>query len=57
MRVPLWLDTVSAPNYPTLTHPLDVDVCIVGAGITGVTLAYLLKPELFMTIQKKLWTD
>ena len=43
MRVPLWLDTVSAPNYPTLTHPLDVDVCIVGAGITGVTLAYLLK--------------
>ena len=31
------------PNYPTLTHPLDVDVCIVGAGITGVTLAYLLK--------------
>lgn len=43
MRVPLWLDTVSAPHYPTLTHNLDVDVCIVGAGITGVTLAYLLK--------------
>lgn len=43
MRIPLWLDTVSAPRYSTLTHNLNVDVCIVGAGITGVTLAYLLK--------------
>ncbi len=43
MRVPLWLDTMSAPEFSTLTHDLNVDVCIVGAGITGVTLAYLLK--------------
>ena len=43
MRVPLWLDTVSAPKYSTLTHDLSVDVCIVGAGIAGISLAYLLK--------------
>ena len=43
MRVPLWLDTVSIPEFSTLTHDLQVDVCIVGAGIAGITLAYLLK--------------
>ena len=43
MRVPLWLDTVSAPKFSTLTNDLSVDVCIVGAGIAGITLAYLLK--------------
>ena len=43
MRVPLWLDTVSIPHFSTLTHDLQVDICIVGAGITGITLAYLLK--------------
>lgn len=43
MNVPLWLETSSIPSYPTLAEELTVDVCIVGAGITGVTLAYLLK--------------
>ena len=43
MRVPLWLDTISAPKFSQLTHDRSVDVCIVGAGMAGVTLAYLLK--------------
>ena len=43
MRVPLWLDTISAPKFSQLTYDRSVDVCIVGAGMAGVTLAYLLK--------------
>ena len=29
-------------EYPALTGPLDVDVAIVGGGLTGITAAYLL---------------
>lgn len=43
MKVPLWLDTVSIPSYQSLDQNIDVDICIVGAGITGITLAYLLR--------------
>lgn len=43
MKVPLWLDTTVVPSYQSLTEDLSVDVCIVGAGITGITLTYLLR--------------
>lgn len=43
MKVPLWLDTTVVPSYHSLCEDLSVDVCIVGAGITGITLAYLLR--------------
>lgn len=39
----LWLDTETSPEYPKLTGEIEVDVLIVGAGITGITTAYLLK--------------
>ncbi len=39
----LWLDTVELPEYPKLEGNIEVDVAIVGAGITGLTTAYLLK--------------
>jgi glycine/D-amino acid oxidase-like deaminating enzyme/nitrite reductase/ring-hydroxylating ferredoxin subunit len=39
---PLWLETAET-RYPRLTDALDVDVAVVGAGITGVTAAHLLK--------------
>lgn len=37
-----WRDSVSLPAFPALSEDLDVDVAIVGAGITGITSAYLL---------------
>jgi glycine/D-amino acid oxidase-like deaminating enzyme/nitrite reductase/ring-hydroxylating ferredoxin subunit len=38
-----WIDSASIPRYPALDRDLEVDVAIVGAGITGLTTAYLLK--------------
>lgn len=43
MKVPLWLDTTDIPKYPSLDQNITADICIVGAGITGITLAYLLR--------------
>ena len=43
MKNPLWLDTVNFPDYQTLNKNIEVDICIVGAGITGITLAYRLR--------------
>lgn len=39
---PLWLST-SQQHYPALDRDLEVDVLVVGGGITGITTAYLLK--------------
>jgi glycine/D-amino acid oxidase-like deaminating enzyme/nitrite reductase/ring-hydroxylating ferredoxin subunit len=41
----LWLDTAPSPGYPALgpDDRLEVDVAVVGAGITGLTTALLLK--------------
>ena len=35
--------TASETSYPSLTGAVDADVAVVGAGITGLTTAYLLK--------------
>ncbi|WP_147535068.1 FAD-dependent oxidoreductase [Bacillus marasmi] len=40
-----WLDSVSIPSFPSLTEDVDVDVAIVGGGITGITSAYLLSQK------------
>jgi len=42
---PYWLSTGKAPSFPTLAHDLEVEVLVVGGGITGVTTAYLLACE------------
>ena len=39
---PLWLEQAESA-YPSLTEDLEVDVAVIGAGITGVTTAYQLK--------------
>jgi glycine/D-amino acid oxidase-like deaminating enzyme/nitrite reductase/ring-hydroxylating ferredoxin subunit len=39
----LWVDTSSAREFPQLRGSLEVDVLVVGGGITGITTAYLLK--------------
>src|SRR5690606_32083416 len=38
----LWLATESAPQFPALANDTQADVCVVGAGIGGLTTAYLL---------------
>ena len=38
-----WLATTPDTDYPALDGDIEVDVCIVGAGITGLTAAALLK--------------
>lgn len=40
-----WQQSVSLPDYPTLNDNVKADVCIVGAGITGLTTAFLLAKE------------
>ncbi len=42
-----WRETYSESIYPHLREDLSVDVAIVGAGITGLTTAYLLKQSGF----------
>lgn len=44
-RLSIWEQTSAHPAFPTLHGDLDVDVCIVGGGIAGITTAYLLKQE------------
>jgi glycine/D-amino acid oxidase-like deaminating enzyme/nitrite reductase/ring-hydroxylating ferredoxin subunit len=40
---PYWIRTASLPGFPALDSDLDVNVVVIGAGLTGVTAAYLLK--------------
>ena len=38
-----WIDTVPIKTFPALNRDVTVDALVIGAGITGVTTAYLLK--------------
>ncbi|MBW3594810.1 MAG: FAD-dependent oxidoreductase [Actinobacteria bacterium] len=38
-----WVDSVDLPQFPRLDEDIQTDVCVVGAGIVGVTTAVLLK--------------
>ncbi|AJE51782.1 FAD-dependent oxidoreductase [Paenibacillus polymyxa] len=40
-----WLASTDVPNFPKLNEDIQVDVAIVGAGITGITTAYLLSKK------------
>jgi glycine/D-amino acid oxidase-like deaminating enzyme/nitrite reductase/ring-hydroxylating ferredoxin subunit len=39
---PYWADSVPFPAFPKINRDIDVDVVVVGGGITGLTTAYLL---------------
>jgi hypothetical protein len=41
----LWVDGIELPPTSALTSNIAADVCIVGAGISGLTTAYLLSRE------------
>ena len=44
MSIPsYWQSSVPLPEFPSLTNDLAVDVVIIGAGLTGITAAWLLK--------------
>jgi glycine/D-amino acid oxidase-like deaminating enzyme len=40
-----WSATHSFPAFPAIDRDIEVDVVVVGAGLTGITTAYLLKQE------------
>ncbi|HEX7861296.1 MAG TPA: FAD-dependent oxidoreductase [Verrucomicrobiae bacterium] len=40
-----WFPTVEMPKTSALNQDISVDVCVVGAGISGITTAYLLARE------------
>jgi len=42
-NIPFWIDSASIQRFPKLRSNVNADVVIVGAGITGITAAYLLK--------------
>ena len=41
--VSLWVASTQDTDYPKVENDMDVDVAIIGGGITGITTAYLLK--------------
>lgn len=47
----IWVETTSnnsnKKKYKELKNNISVDVCVVGAGITGITAAYLLSKQGF----------
>ena len=44
-RRPFWLEGIRLPEPPPLDRDVAVDACVVGAGIAGLTTAYLLARE------------
>src|SRR4026207_2569167 len=42
-NVPYWIDSAPIKRFPRLLKNVSVDVLVIGAGVTGITAAYLLK--------------
>src|ERR1043166_8850676 len=42
-NVPVWIDDTPIRKFPKLQRNISADVIVIGAGITGITAAYLLK--------------
>lgn len=40
-----WMQTLDLPTYTSLSEDIDVDVCIIGGGIAGLTTAYMLQQK------------
>jgi glycine/D-amino acid oxidase-like deaminating enzyme len=41
----VWMKTAEIPSRPALARDITADICVVGAGIAGLTTAYLLAGE------------
>jgi glycine/D-amino acid oxidase-like deaminating enzyme/nitrite reductase/ring-hydroxylating ferredoxin subunit len=42
-NVPFWIDSTPIRRFPKLQRNINVDIVVIGAGVTGITAAYLLK--------------
>src|SRR5882757_5464623 len=42
-NAPIWIDTAPIQKFPKLQRDITVDIVVIGAGVTGITTAYLLK--------------
>ena len=42
-NVPFWIDSAPIQKFPKIQRNVNVEVVVVGAGVTGITTAYLLK--------------
>lgn len=42
-NVPFWIDSAPIQKFPEIQRNVNVEVVVVGAGVTGITTAYLLK--------------
>lgn len=42
MNKSYWVETTKRPEFKKLDKDIEVDVCIIGAGITGISTAYML---------------
>ncbi|MFL5577860.1 MAG: FAD-dependent oxidoreductase, partial [Gemmatimonadaceae bacterium] len=38
----IWMATADVPDFPPLDADAETDVCVVGAGIAGLSVAYTL---------------
>lgn len=45
MKNSYWISSVNFKSFPKLERNLDVDVCIIGGGITGLSTAYYLSKK------------
>jgi glycine/D-amino acid oxidase-like deaminating enzyme/nitrite reductase/ring-hydroxylating ferredoxin subunit len=43
--ISVWLNTCAVPEYPPLAGDTEASVCVIGAGIAGLSTAYLLARE------------
>ena len=41
--IPFWIDSAPIKRFPALRTNINVDALVIGAGITGITTAYVLK--------------
>lgn len=41
----IWMASATVPEFPALAGNLKTDICVIGAGIAGLTTAYLLSRE------------
>src|SRR4029450_412079 len=41
--IPFWIDSAPIRRFPALRKNVNVDVLVIGSGITGITAAHMLK--------------